>query len=500
MAQITVSHLTFAYEGSYDNIFEDVSFRIDTDWKLGFIGRNGRGKTTFLNLLQGKYPYRGSISSPLPYAYFPFPVPEKDLTALQIAEKIAPDLESWLLLREMDRLEIREDVLECPFRTLSNGEQTKFLLCLLFLKEDRFLLIDEPTNHLDLRGREIVSRYLSGKRGFILVSHDRAFLDGCIDHVLSINKADIEIRQGNYSTWAENRARQDAFEAGENEKLMKEIDRLRRSAAEKAQWADKSEREKIGGDPKKIDTKAGRRPWLGEKSRKANKRAKAIEARQESAIEEKTGLLKNIERAFPVKIMQTPFSGSSLLQLRNVSLYYGDRCICSDISFSVAPGSRIALTGKNGSGKSSLLKLLTGEKIRYSGTISMPQRLKISYVPQDTSGIRGTLAEYARQCGVDEERFRAMLGKLDFTAPQYRNRIEDYSEGQKKKVLLARSLCEDANLFIWDEPLNYVDILSRVQIENAILAYQPAVIFVEHDRLFCEHTATEIVEIRGLRE
>ena len=495
MAQIAVSHLTFAYEGSYTNIFEDVSFRIDTDWKLGFIGRNGRGKTTFLNLLQGKYEYRGTITSPVQFEYFPYRLPDKSRNTADILAEICPDLELWRLQREMDRLEVGDDVLDRPFGSLSNGEQTKMMLCLLFQRSERFLLIDEPTNHLDMHGREIVSRYLNSKRGFILVSHDRAFLDGCIDHVLSINKADIEVQQGNYSTWQMNRDRQDAFEAGENEKLMKEIARLRKSAAEKAQWAEHSEREKIGGDPNKIDTKTGRRPWLGEKSRKANKRAKAIEGRQEAAIEEKTGLLKNIERAFPVKIIQSPFSGSSLMQLRDVSLYYGERQICSGVSFEVKPGSRIALTGKNGCGKTTLLKLLCGENIRYTGQLTKPERLKISYVPQDTSGLHGTLAEYALQHGIDEERFRAMLGKLDFTGPQYNGRIEDYSDGQKKKVVLAGSLCEDANLFIWDEPLNFVDILSRIQIENAILAYQPAIIFVEHDRVFCERTATEIAEI-----
>ncbi len=497
MAQIAVSHLTFAYEGSYDNIFDDVSFRIDTDWKLGFIGRNGRGKTTFLNLLQGKYEYKGLITSPVLFEYFPYVLPDKSKKTAVILEEFCPELELWRLQQDMDRLEVGDEVLDRPFASLSNGEQTKMMLCLLFQHSDRFLLIDEPTNHLDMHGREIVSRYLNSRKGFILVSHDRAFLDGCVDHVLSINKADIEIQQGNFSTWQMNRERQDAFEWSENEKLIKEITRLRKSAAEKAQWAEKSEREKIGADPNKIDTKSGRRPWLGEKSRKANKRAKAIEGRQEAAIEEKTGLLKNIERAFPVKIIQTPFSGSSLLQMRDVSLYYGDRQVCSNISFEVRPGSRIALTGKNGCGKTTLLKLLCGENIRYTGSIVQPGRLKISYVPQDASGLHGTLADYALESGIDEERFRAMLGKLDFTAPQYHTRIEEYSDGQKKKVLLARSLCEDAHLFIWDEPLNFVDVLSRIQIENAILTWQPSIIFVEHDKVFCERIATGIVEIKN---
>ena len=158
--------------------------------------------------------------------------------------------------------------------------------------------------------------------------------------------------------------------------------------------------------------------------------------------------MKNLERSDPVKIIQPAFSGKTLLELRDVALFYGEREICSGITFRMEPGSRIALTGRNGCGKSSLLKLLCGENIRYTGSVIKPDRLRISYVPQDTSGMHGTLAEYALQYGVDEERFRAMLGKLDFSAPQYRNRIEDYSDGQKKKVLLARSLCEDAHLYI----------------------------------------------------
>ena len=201
MSTIDVKNLTFAYEGSCANIFENTSFRIDTDWKLGFTGRNGRGKTTFLKLLLGEYKFEGTISASVAFEYFPYELENKDNDTIDAIGEILGDYESWQLMRELNLLELSEELLYRPFNTLSSGEQTKILLAALFLKENSFLLIDEPTNHLDLFGREILSRYLSLKSGFILVSHDRAFLDSCVDHIMAINKTNIEIQKGNFSSW-----------------------------------------------------------------------------------------------------------------------------------------------------------------------------------------------------------------------------------------------------------------------------------------------------------
>ena len=210
MSLINVSNLTFAYEGSYDNIFENVSFQIDTDWKLGFTGRNGRGKTTFLNLLLKKYEYSGSITSSTNFEYFPYSVSDKELFTIDIVKEICPEVEDWEIYKEFSLLEGAEDALYRPFYTLSNGEQTKALLAAMFLKENSYLLIDEPTNHLDSEGRKAVSSYLNKKHGYILVSHDRVFLDNCIDHILSINKTNIEIQRGNFSSWLRNKEMQDS--------------------------------------------------------------------------------------------------------------------------------------------------------------------------------------------------------------------------------------------------------------------------------------------------
>ena len=495
MSLINVTNLTFAYDGSYENIFENVSFQLDTNWKLGFSGRNGRGKTTFLNLLLGKYEYRGSISASVAFSYFPCHVADPGRLAIEAVEAMHPDYEYWRVAREMDKLGLEDEVLYRPYGTLSNGEQTKLQLAVLFSKENNFLLIDEPTNHLDIRGRELVSRYLSGKRGFILVSHDRAFLDGCVDHILSINRSDIQVCRGNFSTWWENKARQDAFEQAENEKLKREITRLEETAREKASWSNAAERAKFGVDPIKVDKPKNYRSYQGAQAAKSMARAKAIEKRQNAAIEEKSKLLKNIERSDDLKIFQTPFHTKRLAELKAVTIDYGGGAVCENISFEIRMGDRIALQGANGSGKSSIIKLLCGENIPHIGEVWRGNGLTISYVSQDTSGLRGKLTDFARESGIDESLFLAMLAKLDVPKAQMEKDMSALSAGQKKKVLLARSICQPMHLHIWDEPMNYIDVISRMQIEAVLKEYQPTILFVEHDRAFCENVATKVVRL-----
>ena len=488
MSLINVTNLTFAYDGSYENIFENVSFQLDTNWRLGFTGRNGRGKTTFLNLLLGKYEYRGSISASVAFSYFPYHVKDPSVLAIDAVEQMHPDYEYWRVAREMAKLALEDEVLYRPYGTLSNGEQTKLQLAVLFSKENNFLLIDEPTNHLDIRGRELVSRYLSGKRGFILVSHDRSFLDGCVDHILSINKSDIQICKGNFSTWWENKRKQDAFEQAENEKLKREISRLEETAREKATWSDRTEATKIGSHV--FD-----RGYVGHKAEKMMARSKAIEKRQTAAIEEKSRLLKNIERSDDLKIFQTPFHTKRLAELKAVTIDYGGGAVCENISFEIRMGDRIALQGANGSGKSSIIKLLCGQDIPHTGEVWLGNGLKISYVNQDTSGLRGKLTDFARESGIDESLYLAMLAKLDVPKAQMEKDMSALSAGQKKKVLLARSICEPMHLHIWDEPMNYIDIISRMQIEAVLKEYQPTILFVEHDKAFCDNVATKVVEL-----
>jgi len=491
MSLINVTNLTFAYDGSYDNIFENVCFQIDTDWKLGFTSRNGRGKTTFLHLLLGKYEYSGSISASVSFEYFPYEVADKEKNTLNVVDSICQDYLHWELMRELNLLDVSEDVLYRPFDTLSNGEQTKVLLAALFLKENSFLLIDEPTNHLDMNARKLVSDYLKSKQGYILVSHDRTFLDNCIDHILSINKTNIEIQKGNFFSWWRNKVSQDSFELAENKKLKKDIKHLTNAARQVSNWSDKVEKTKLGG--KQASGVKPDKGYVGHKAAKMMARAKGIEARQQTAIEEKSKLLKNIESADNLKLSPIPYHTGKLAELDNISIFYGEKAACTAVSFAIEQGDRIALCGKNGSGKSSILKLICGEQTIYTGTFRKGSQLKISYVSQDTSFLRGNLTDYAATAGIEVSLFKTILRKLDFSRLQFEKDISDFSGGQKKKVLIAKSLCEQAHLYVWDEPLNYIDVLSRIQIEELLLEYQPTILFVEHDRTFSEKIATKFV-------
>ena len=304
MSLIQITDLTFAYDGSWDNVFDHASLQLDTRWRLGLVGRNGRGKTTLLRLLMGKYEYAGAISASVTFDYFPFPVPRPERDAMEVAEELLPETESWELYRELSALEMDPEILFRPFSSLSNGEQTKLLLAVLFLRPNRFLLLDEPTNHLDLEGRQVVSRYLGRKQGFILVSHDRAFLDGCVDHILSINKQNFDLQQGNFSSWWENKQRRDQWERSENEKLRRDIARLDAAARRAAAWSDKAEAAKIG-------TGCYDRGFVGHRAAKVMKRSTAAENRRREAAEAKSALLKNIEQTPPLKLHPSPTPSSA---------------------------------------------------------------------------------------------------------------------------------------------------------------------------------------------
>lgn len=487
MSLIHISNLTFAYEGSFDNIFEEMSFALDTDWKTGFVGRNGRGKTTFLNLLMKKYAYNGSITASVNFEYFPYEVPDKSLHTEEILHQICPLAEDWEFMKELSLLDLSYEVLYRPFNTLSNGEQTKALLGALFLNENAFLLIDEPTNHLDIEARRKVAEYLQGKNGFILISHDRAFLDASVDHILSINKANIEVQSGNFSSWWQNKQWQDNYELVQNERLKKDISRLNEAARRTAVWSDKTEKGKFA------KTDAGLKPdrgAVGHKAAKMMKRSKNLENRLTQVAEEKSKLLKNIETNESLKLSPLTFFKDTLIELNNISLFYGEKTVLENISLSIKNGDRISLSGKNGCGKSTLMKLICGEDIQYKGQLTKSDRLIISYVPQDTSHLFGNLSEYAGEQGLDESLFKSILRKLAFERVQFEKNIENFSGGQKKKVLIAASLCQQAHLYVWDEPLNFIDVLSRMQIENLIREFAPTLLFVEHDAAFCENIAT----------
>ena len=530
MAQIQVTDLTFSYDGSADDVLKDATFNIDTDWKLGLIGRNGKGKTTLLNLFMGRYEYRGTIAAGTRFDYFPYQMTESDnkKNAADLIEVWKPQVESWQVLIQMNQLGMDPECLYRPFETLSFGERTRVMLAVLFADENEFLLIDEPTNHLDGTARDIVKKYLASKKGFILVSHDRDLLDGVCDHVLVLNRATIEVQAGNFSTWWENKEKTDAFRQSENEKHLKEIGKLKTAADRSSRWADKNENTKIGFDPvKDHDRSISSRSFIGAKTKKMQARVKAYETRIDREIKEKEGLLQDIERVNELKIRPIRFHKEVLINAKDLSLKYADaeQKLFEGLRFQVRRGERVILSGDNGCGKSSVLRAIldltnapgherntelpvSGElddrnqkkqeetaELLVSGTLEVASGLVISYVSQDTSFLSGTLRDFCKERGLDESLFLAVLRQLDLSREQFVKKMEEFSEGQKKKVLIAASLITPAHLYIWDEPLNYIDVFSRMQIEKLILAYRPTMLLVEHDVRFREKIATDVIKI-----
>ena len=446
MSEISIHNLSFTYQGSYEPVFDHLNLRLDSDWKLGLIGRNGRGKTTLLKLLMHEYPYSGTIQSGCRFEYFPYEVKDPEDLSIHIVNEIVPSAEQWEMERELSLLKTDDSILWMPFSSLSGGEKTKLLLAAMFLKDNAFLLIDEPTNHLDETGRAAAADYLNRKKGFILVSHDRTFLDACTDHT--------------------------------------EIHRLEAGQKRTAEWSDQVEKSKIG---------AADKGYVGHMAAKMMQRSKNIERRRKNAITEKEGLLKDIEESESLKLIQPVWHSSVMVYAQHLSLYYGKTCIKGDLNFSIHPGERIQLYGKNGCGKTTLLKLLNGQYLHTEGTFHLGAGLRCSMIFQESSFMQGSLRNYAEHLKIDMPLFLAILRKLGFSREQFDRPLEECSEGQKKKIQLAGSLSQSAHLLLWDEPMNYLDIESREQIEDLILTWSPTIVFAEHDQYFSEKIRTGII-------
>lgn len=508
MAQIKVNHLTFYYDGNFDNIFENVSFSIDTNWKLGFIGRNGKGKTTFLHLLLGKYAYQGSIDTTVTFDYFPYQITEQQmaLSAAEFMEELKFGCEPWRVICELAGLGETAEILYRPFRTLSPGERTKVLLAVLFSGDNDFLLIDEPTNHLDQDARKVVKNYLASKNGFILVSHDRDLLDACTDHCLVLNRSSIEVQNGSFSVWWENKQRKDQFAMAENEKHQKEIRKLRQAATRASKWADQNERSKIGYDPiKEHDRSAGTRPYIGAKTKKMQSRVKQMKKRIDREIAAKEGLLQDLEAPVDLKLTSLSHHKNTLVRAKDYGLTYADadHPVFEGLTFTIEKGERVSLSGKNGCGKSTLIQMLlqkskgdtTDLALSEKGLCETASGLVISYIGQNDTDINGNITAYCEKHNLDKSLFCTILRQLDFERTQFSKNMEQYSEGQKKKIRIATSLMTPAHLYLWDEPLNYIDVFSRMQIEKLLLEYQPTILFVEHDVEFCKKIATKTIEL-----
>lgn len=527
MSLIQFNRVYFQYDLSSTPVFNNLSISIDTAWKTGIIGRNGEGKTTLLNLVMRKIvPTKGKINIPMKTEYFPYePKQTLKVTLDVIKDNIAPfyqweeqmrqllnnsdakSLERYgeilekyqdaggyeidaLIEKEMNMMKMNSELLNRDFNTLSEGERTRVLIISLFLKRGYFLLIDEPTNHLDLEGRKLLGEYLIQKSGFILVTHDRYLLDLCVNHILFINKKNIYIEKGNFSSWKHNRDIRKEFEKRKRKNLQKEIKFLKIAATKRRNWANNREADKKAKTDQKEKVDKG---FVGHRAAKSMKRALNIEKRTETKIEERKYLLNDFDKERRLKLDISADSPPNILRLDHIFVSIKGKTIIEDFSLVMGKGDRIAIVGKNGSGKTTLLNTISGGVEIQQGKIYKPERLIITRAYQNPLWNNGMLREHLIECDMDETRFRNILGSLGVSGEVFDRPLETFSEGERKKVDLCRSFLTASDLLLWDEPLNYIDLITREQLEDVILQYKPTLLFVEHDKHFVDRIATKVV-------
>ncbi len=525
MSKLTIQNMSFYYTDFYHPVFQNVNLVLDTDWKLGLIGRNGRGKTTFLHLLSKKgQPTAGRIDIPVNMCYVPyvqnnpyskgmdwmketighlksmedkmaFIIEKQDVSLMDEYCKIQQTYQNCggyeiegKIVREVISIGLDPSVLERDIHTLSGGERTKMELCAMFLRTDTFLLLDEPTNHLDSKGTWELIHYLKRKKGYLVVSHDRVFLDAVTDHILSINKTNISLERGTYSSWKKNQEWKEQFELAVKAKLEREIRHLEREAEKKQEWMELGNIQKY---PYKSNHRTnGNKAYAGQKRRG--------QIRIQASLEEKKGLLKNMETIHPWEIQEMECDRDGwLIRVKQMDFSYqnAERHLFNQFDFKLYPGERIWLRGKNGAGKTTLFHLLSKEW--KNDAVEWEEELKISWVRQESRWKNGYLREHLETLKGQSKRERFMELCRCFEMPEgFLDRpLETYSSGEQKKIELAFALAGESHVIFLDEPLNYMEILFREQLEHVILMQQPTLIFTEHDVEFGRQIATRIVEL-----
>jgi lincosamide and streptogramin A transport system ATP-binding/permease protein len=527
--------LSFAYDGAESETFTNLDLVIDTRWRAALVGANGRGKTTLLRLLAGELlPDRGEIERPASCLLFSSEA-APGLTAFEAAKDVCGPFRAWereierLLARgdepslarygevemdyrarggyeldarlsaELEQLGVSDGLSRRPFDALSGGEQTRARLAGLFATEGSYPLIDEPTNHLDLEGRRLLAEYLADKEGFLLVSHDRAFLDAAVDHVIALNPETVDVQRSDYSTWRNAHLTRLADQARSNALLKKDIARLETAARSRRAGAEAREADKTaGGKPRLPSERGGDSGFIGARAARQMKRALAAERRAGRAADRRRESLTDVEKTYPLIMAEPPTPAplkEPLVRVRNLRIGWQE-WLFEPITFEIQDGERIALTGPNGSGKSSLLALLDGNALaKAEGDWTVHGRILTSRSWQIPRWRQGRLRERLLASSLDESRFRQLMAALGVRGGVLDQPLEHLSQGQLKKIELARSLSKPAHLYLWDEPLNYVDVDTRERIEAALLEAVAAIIFVEHDARFVETVATRRVRL-----
>ena len=515
MVEVSVNNLVKSFEIG-KNILDGLSFTVYTGERIGILGHNGCGKTTLFRIMVGELNQdegqiaiaqgrRIGLISQIP-VYPPDWTTEdvlKDaqrrLYAMsermdQLTAMMESD-QSPALLREYDKLsdDFRRlggytmDVdrnrvangLQIPaaqrtqlFSSLSGGEKTRANLARLILEDTDILLLDEPTNHLDLRATEWLEEYLLHFKGTVLaISHDRYFLDKVVQRCVEINEGKAELYSGNYSFYVEERQRRFEEKLKQYEKDQAKIEQLTRAAEQMHLWAF------MGAD-------------------KLHKRAFAMEKRIEKL---QTSERPMEQKKLNVKFKQREFNGDEVLVMDDLDKAFGEKQLFHDLSLTVTGGERIALIGDNGTGKSTLLKLIMNQEKPDRGFLYQGPAVRTAYLPQIVEfsvDSRSALDTMLYDCKCQPQEARDRLAAFGFRGEDVLTPVGALSGGERSRLKLCMLMGSDINFLILDEPTNHLDIASREWMEDALSDYEQTLLFVSHDRYFIEKFANRIWALR----
>ena len=509
MIEISVSNLVKEFEVG-TKILDGLTFQIDTGERVGLLGPNGCGKTTFLRILTGAvdydegditiapgkrmglisqipvYPDGYTVEDVLDTAFAPLHAMEQEMTKLS-EQMAAGDTDPAILARydkvsnayqtgggyetETEKnkvcngLSISAEMRAQLFDRLSGGEKTRVNLGRLILENTDILLLDEPTNHLDLRATEWLEEYLDKFKGTVLtVSHDRYFLDKTVQRIIEIQDGRAEFYSGNYSFYAVEKEKRYLERQRQYEKEQAEINRLNETV----------------------------RKMHEHNTEMLHKRAFSIEKR---IARMQTMNRPTKERKMEVRFGEREFRGDEVLTVKRLEKAFGGRTLFSDVNLEVAGGERIALLGDNGTGKSTMLKILLGEESADVGKVKFGPTVKIGYLPQlvhfdhPERNLVDTML-YDLDCTPQAARDR--LAAFNFRGEDVFKPVSALSGGEQSRLRLCMLMDAKINLLVLDEPTNHLDIQSREWIEEAVEEYEGNLLFVSHDRYFIDRFATRI--------
>lgn len=491
-------------------VLKSITFEIHENSRVGLVGRNGSGKTTLMQILSSEEPPdNGEIHfkkgckigylEQIPNTYDDFKTKSVLKTAfsdlLKIEEKIEnleilmskeegsdnlnKIIDDYGLLQEQFALgggyEIEShtkkvvngikifDLLEKNFSELSGGEKTKVSLALVLLKNPEFLLLDEPTNHLDLDAVEWLGKFLQDYKGtVILVSHDRYFLDEVVNRILDMEDGEINSYKTNYSDFLKEKEDRLLREFSAYKEQQKKIKKMKESIKRLREWANNA----------------------NPPSESLYKRAKNMERALERM--QKLSSPKN-RKKLNLEISSTERSGNDVIMIQSMSMQFGNQQLFNSINMDVKFQQKAAIVGGNGTGKSTIIKLILNQFKADKGLIRIGSNVKIGYLSQDffSEDKDETVIESFRNTAmISEAEARHILAKFLFYGPMVFRKVSQLSGGEKMRIRLAQIMYQDTNLLILDEPTNHLDIESREVLEDALEEYDGTVLAVSHDRYF----------------